>query len=272
VRNRFAGSWPDQLRAQLKELEFFDWTLIFGAQLLWCALPLLIVLSSLANHRLDDDLSRHIGLDRKGAHVVSTLFRSNPSHAVLAIATGLLFSGAGVVSVVASLQVIYERLFRQERRGWRDLPRYVVWTAVLLTILVIEASLNGPERRAGGAVLQALLTFFVAAAFFLWTMHFLLAGRVPWRSLVRPTLVTAVLWIMFGFFSSIYFSPTMIDDSRTYGTIGVVFTLLTWFIAIGYVIMLGAAVGAVWQQRATRQPSVETPLIDAPGDSHGVPE
>ena len=43
-------------------------------------------------------------------------------------------------------------------------------------------------------------------------------------------------------------ASVVIDDSRTYGTIGVVFTLLTWFILIGGVIVLGAALGAVWQQ------------------------
>ena len=39
----------------------------------------------------------------------------------------------------------------------------------------------------------------------------------------------------------------------TLGAIGVVFTFLTWFILIGGVIVLGAAVGAVWQQRTTRR-------------------
>jgi membrane protein len=274
ARARYAGSWAQELGSTLKELDFFNWTMIFGAELLWSALPLLIILSSLANHRLDADLSRHIGLDRQGAHVVSTLFRNTPSHAVLAILTGLLFSTAGVLTVVASLQVIYERLFSQEHRGWRDLPRYVVWVVVLVAILAVDASLDRSERRAGGAVLQALLTFLVVAAFFLFTMHFLLAGRVPWRNLVRPTLVSAVLWIAFGFFSSVYFSSTVIDDSKTYGTIGVVFTLLTWFIIIGYLIVLGAAAGAVWQNRAARP--AETPTdpaqADAPGNAGRAPE
>ena len=47
-------------------------------------------------------------------------------------------------------------------------------------------------------------------------------------------------------FSAIYFSPAIISDSRLYGTIGVVFTLLTWFIAIGAVIVPGAAGVATW--------------------------
>jgi membrane protein len=163
--------------------------------------------------------------------------------------TGLLFTFAGVIAVVASLEVLYERVFDQEHRGWRDLPRYFAWAGIALGALIIEGGISGPERRAAGPVVQALLRFVVAAIFFWWTMHFLLAGRVSWRRLIRPALVTALLWVVLSFFSSAYFSSVVIDDSRTYGTIGVVFTFLTWFILVGSVIVLGAALGTVWQQR-----------------------
>ncbi len=252
ARARYEGSWVEDIVAQLMALHFFDWTTIFGAELLWSALPFIIVLSSLADTRIDDDLSRHIGLNSRGAHIVETLFRNSPSHAVLAIVTGLLVSFAGIVSVVASLQVVYERLFGKEHRGWRDLPRYVGWVVVLAGVLILEGSVSKPERSAVGPVGQAILGFAVVAVFFFWTMHFLLAGRVRWRRLVRPALVTALLWLALAFFSSLYFSTTVIDDSKTYGTIGVVFTFLSWFILIGVVIVLGAAGGAVWEKRGGR--------------------
>jgi membrane protein len=237
---------------QLKALDAFNWTTIFGAELLWSALPFIILLSSLANERIDDDLSRHIGLNGQGAHIVRTLFRSAPSHAIVPILTGLIFAFAGVVAVVNSLQVLYERVFHEARRGWRDLPRYVVWVAVLLSVLVGEGALTKPLHNAAGPVLDDLLTFVVVATFFAWTIHFLLAARVPWRRVIRMALVTALLWVGLATFSSFYFSSVVVEDSKTYGTIGVVFTLLTWFIMIGVVIVLGAAVGAAWQERAER--------------------
>ena len=249
ARARYEGSWVEEIVTQLKALHFFDWTTIFGAELLWSALPFIIVLSSLASTRVDDDLSRHIGLNTRGAHIVETLFRNTPSHAVVPIVTGLLFSFAGIVAVVASLQVVYERLFGQEHRGWRDFPRYVVWMAVLAGVLILDGAVNKPEHSAAGPVGEAILGFVLVAIFFAWTMHFLLAGRVPWRRLVRPALVSALLWVALAFFSSRYFSTTVIDDSKTYGTIGVIFTFLTWFILIGGVIVLGAACGAVWEAR-----------------------
>jgi membrane protein len=249
ARARYEGSSVEAIVGQLKALDTFNWTTIFGAELLWSALPFLILLSSLANERIDDDLSRHIGLNSRGAGIVARLFRHAPTHAVVPIVTGLLFALAGVIAVVASVQVLYERVFNLEPRGWRDLPRYLAWIGIVLAVLIAEGSVSGTERLAG-PVVQALVTFVLVAIFFAWTIHFLLDGRVPWRRVTRPALVTALLWVGLTLFSSAYFSSTVVDDTKTYGTIGAVFTFLTWFILIGTVIALGAACGSVWDQRA----------------------
>ena len=44
-------------------------------------------------------------------------------------------------------------------------------------------------------------------------------------------------------------SETIISDSKTYGTVGAIFGIMTWFIAIGAVIILGAVAGVVWEDR-----------------------
>jgi membrane protein len=150
------------------------------------------------------------------------------------------------MAVAGSLQDIYERVFSQQHRGWRDVLRFLTWAGVLFGVLVTESTIS-EHVRAGGPVAQGLVTYAGTAAFFWWTMHFLLAGRVPWR-LLRPAVLTALLWIGLGLF----FSAAIISDSRLYGTIGVVFTLLIWFIAIGAVIVLGAVGGATWDQRKGR--------------------
>src|SRR5436309_2209324 len=147
ARSRFKGSWVDTLIAQLKTLDIGEWTLVFGAELLWSVLPLLILLSSLANTRIDDDLSRHIGLNAKGALIVEAMFRGRPSHELFPIVTGLLFSLAGTIAVASSILVLYERAFRQEhreRRSWGDLPRIVVWVVVLIGVLVAQAVIAHP--------------------------------------------------------------------------------------------------------------------------------
>ena len=48
---------------------------------------------------------------------------------------------------------------------------------------------------------------------------------------------------------SFIFSSTIISDDKKYGPIGIVFALMSWLIAIGVVIILGAVVGVVWRER-----------------------
>jgi membrane protein len=48
---------------------------------------------------------------------------------------------------------------------------------------------------------------------------------------------------------SVIFSNMIISNNQKYGPIGVVFGLMSLFIAIGVVIILGAAVGLMWQDR-----------------------
>jgi membrane protein len=249
VRRRFEGSPAQTFVRHLAAVDFTNTIVLFGAALLISVLPFVILLSSLANHRIDTDLSRHIGLDTQGARIVSQLFRASPAHSAAAIAAALVFATAGTMAVAGSLQVIYERVFGQPHRGLRDVLRFAIWVGVLFGTLVAESLISGPVRAATGAVGQGLASYAGVTAFFWWTMWFLLAGRVSWRLLLRPAILTALFWIGLEVFSAVYFSAAIISDSRLYGTIGVVFSLMIWFIAIGAVIVLGAVAGATWNSR-----------------------
>ena len=249
ARDRYDGSSAQIFVRQLVALDFVNTCVLFGSALLMSVLPFLILLSSLANHRIDTDLSRHIGLDQQGAFIVSRLFRSSPAHSAAGIVTALIFAAVGTMAVAGSLQGIYERVFGQQHRGWKDFPRFATWVGVLFGVLVAESVISGPVRATAGTVGQGFVSYVGVAAFFGWTMHFLLAGRVHWRHLVCPAILTALLWIGLELFSAAYFSTAIISDSSLYGTIGVVFSLMIWFIAIGVVIVLGAVAGATWNQR-----------------------
>ena len=249
-RRRYEGSWAEDLVARLGAVDFGNAIVLFGASLMLCLLPFMILLSSLANERIDDDISRHIGLNRHGAHIFEALFRKSPAHATGPIVLGLIIALAGTITVAGSLQVIYERVFDREHRGWRDASRFLAWVLVLLAYLVAEGSVDNPLRSAAGAVVRGLVSFAAITAFFWWSMHFLLAGRIEWRQLIRPAIVSGLFWVGFALFSSLYFSSALTSEHRLYGTLGVVFILMTWFIAIGAVVVLGAVCGAVWQQRS----------------------
>ena len=175
---RCQGSAAQDFLRQRRSVGFANSIVLFGASLLPSVLPFIILLSSLATHRIDTDLSRHTGLSQEGARVVSQLFRSSPAHSAAPIVTALVVAAAGTMAVAGSPQVIYERVFGQQHRGWRDVLRFLTWVAVLFGVLVTESVISNPVHAAGGPVAQGRVSYAGTAAFFWWTMHFLLAGRV----------------------------------------------------------------------------------------------
>ena len=85
--------------------------------------------------------------------------------------------------------------------------------------------------------------------FFWVSMRLLLHGKVSNHVLLLPAVVSALFWLALQVFAGLYFSSTIISDSRLYGPVGAIFSLLTWFIAVAAVVILGALTGDVWRQR-----------------------
>lgn len=248
---RYQGSLAQSFAAELKTLDFTEQIILLGAGLLVSLLPFLILLSAFASQRIDDDIALRLGLNQRASGIVSHLFTSSPAVLNVATLTSLLFVTAGTLAVASSLQQIYEKAFRQDPRGMRDLYRLPIWVVVLCAAVAFEGIVGRPVRDApAGVVLAELVTFAVMTPFFWWTMHFLLAGRVPWRKLLLPAIATGFCFAGLGVFSKFYFSSTIISDSRTYGTIGAVFGILTWLIAIAAVIIIGVVAGVVWESRS----------------------
>ncbi|HMK64088.1 MAG TPA: YhjD/YihY/BrkB family envelope integrity protein [Acidimicrobiales bacterium] len=253
-RQRYEGSAAQELVRDLGAIEFGDRIVLFGAALLLSVLPLIILLSALASRRVDDDIARHLGLGGQGSRVLEGLFRTSGVAFNLGVFVSLVLSLVGTIAVARSVQVIYEETFRQAHaRGAWNLLRCFAWVAVLSGLLILDAVISGPLRNGpAGPLILGLVDVVVLTLFFWWSIHFLLAGRESWTRVGPSAALTAIFWMGLGVFASFYFSSTLVSDSRLYGEIGVVFTLATWFIAIGAVITLGAVTGAVWQRRRSR--------------------
>lgn len=123
---------------------------------------------------------------------------------------------------------------------------------MLCLTAVLDALVGRPVRNASDrAVLAVLVTFAIWTTFFWWTMHFLLAGRVPWRRLLPSAILTGVFFAVPGCSrGSISPQPSSLTAGPT-GPIGAVFSILTWFMDIGAVIILGAVAGVVREDRRT---------------------
>lgn len=250
-RSRYSESALQEFFSYLKALDFGSQIVLFGAALLLSVLPIVILLSAFATTRIDDDIARNMSLNQAGARDISRLFTSAHVSFNIGILIALLMCLAGTVALGISIQQIYEKVFGHEHaRGALNVLRCFAWVACVGALLIADAAISKPiEHAPAGAVLAGLVDFAFLSVFFWWTMHFLLAGREPWRRLRPAAIATAIFWIGFGVFSSFYFSGSVVSDSKLYGPIGIVFDMVTWFIAVGAVITLGAVAGVVWERR-----------------------
>jgi membrane protein len=130
---------------------------------------------------------------------------------------------------------------------------------VIAVEVVLDALISEPLRDLPlGRVFLGLGHLVIVTAFLWWGLHLLFRGKEPWWRLFPAALTTGVFWVGLGGFASPYFSSTLVSDSHLYGEIGVVFTLVTWFIAMGAVIILGAVVGHTFVSRRAVAVASET--------------
>ena len=263
-RDRYQGSIAEDLIKGLTATEFGNWIILFGASFLLSVLPLVILLGAFANSRVDDDIATRLGLNREGSHIVDTLFSSEHAGLNFGVVVALVLSLAGTIAVARSIQKLYQQVFAQpDIRGWTNVLRCLVWALAAATEVYVDALVSRPLRDfPAGRVFLGLGNLVIVTAFFWWGLHFLLRGKETWRRLFPAALASGVFWVGLGAFSALYFSSALVSDSHLYGTIGVVFTLLTWFIAMGAVITLGAVVGHIWLIRRTPSASVESGRTD----------
>ncbi len=247
ARRHVEGTAADTLWNRLNALGFINEAMIFASILLLVFFPFLIVMSALAGRSVTTSLARRLGLNHQAAGVVGHLFNSTSATSNAVTVTGVIFLVFGVIGMAGALQGLYEKVFHFPARGMKDVHRLVGWLAILCATSVLAGWLGPSVRRAGGPVLLAIIALAFNVAFWWWTIHFLLSARIPWRELLPSAVATAVCWIGLGVFSKFLFSTSIVNDYRQYGNIGTVFALMSWLIAVGVVIILGAVFGIVWR-------------------------
>ncbi len=230
-------------------MDFINRGLLFASTLLLCFFPFLIVANALAGKSTVDTLARHLGLNKQASADVSQLFSSSTATSNAITGTAWVFFILGGIAAASAVQELYERAFELDGRGLKDTVRRLIWLALLIGSASFGGWAGPSVHHAGGPVLLAILAVVALTAFWWFTMWFLLAGRIPWRGLFPAALATALCWLGMEVVFSVIFSDTVITDNDKYGPIGVVFALMSWLIAIGVVIIIGAVVGVVWQER-----------------------
>jgi len=209
------------------------------------------VASALAGRPAAQSLTRYTGLNGQAAADIGHLFASPAATASAAAGTAsmvvLVFGGT---AAAAALQEIYEQAFDLPHRRIKDLPHRLAWLAVLTGASLLAGWAGPGLRQAGGPVLLAVAGLVWATGFWWLTMRLLLAGRISWRALFPAACATGVLYVAMQTVFSLFFSAMVISNDTEYGPIGTVFALLSYLIAIGVVVILGAVAGRAWHERS----------------------
>jgi membrane protein len=247
-KNKYAGSWAEYLWHRLDAVDFMNQAMLLAATLLLCAVPFFLVATALEGRSAVSALTVRLGLSKQAAADVGHLFTS--ASATSNAVTGLswaFFLLAGIAAATA-IQTLYQRVFGQDSRGLRDRLRTVIWLALAAGWFALNTSV-APSFRANAPVLWWIVSIPAFIGFWWFTMWFLLAGRVSWRRLYPCAVATGAFWLGMLAVFSVIFSGMVISYDQKYGPIGIVFGLMSFFIAIGVVITLGAALGLMWQDR-----------------------
>ncbi len=249
VDHRYRGTSAEHVWNRLNAMDFINRGMLFAGMLLLCFFPFIIVVNALTGRGTVSGLVRRLGLNHQAATDVGHVFASTSATSSQVTGASYVFFILGGVAAATAVQGLYENAYEVGSRGMKDFVRRLAWLAILIGASFL-AGWSGPSlRRAGGPVLLGALGFVGTTLFFWFTMWFLLAGRVHWRDLVPAAVATGVFWVGMEAVFSLIFSNEIISDDKKYGPVGVVFALMSWFIAIGVVIILGAVVGMVWRER-----------------------
>ena len=156
AKGKYAGSSAEHLWRRLDAMDFINRGMLFAATLLLCLFPFLIVANALAGRSVTSGLARRLGLNQQAAADVGALFTSSAATSSAVTGTAWVFFILGGIAAATAIQGLYEAAFELEGRGARDMPRRLIWLAVLVGCSVLAGWAGPGLRGAGGPVLLAV--------------------------------------------------------------------------------------------------------------------
>ncbi len=225
-----------------RDLELMHRAMGFATLSLVTLAPLLIVIAAadpLGEGGFASWLVDGMGLSGRSARILSDII--SPPVKVIGTTSvwgGILLAVFGI-SFAGSVQNGYERIWGLPPGPWHRVWRQATWLAVMSAYLYQEV-LTGHEFHGWPRITLSAST---GALFFWWSQHFLLGGQIPWRRLLPGALATMVGLGGLRVFSYLVFTPLIVDNALSYGTVGIVLVVESWLTGVGFVVYGGAMFG-----------------------------
>lgn len=241
-----------ELTARLLSVNLLDAATRLAAQLFLTAVPFMFLAAAVTPQGVRDHLVESaqdlFGLTGASKEQLRQVYGAHSSDTeTVRQTTGVIGALVVLLSATASSRAmarVCERAWRLPRAAarlvaWRWFAWIVAWVAVLV--------LQGPLRNGFGAGPWAgvPLIFLTDVLVWWWTQRLLLGARVPWLPLLPGALLSALAMTALSMTARLYMPTALNRSLATYGSLGSVFTLLSWLIAICVVLTFTITAGAV---------------------------
>lgn len=235
-------------------LEIIDRSMSLAAQLVASLIPLLIVIAAglpfQRNASYWNAVARWLGLRGASRETLHQLIGRGGHFTTDTTWFGIVVLVISAFSFTRALERTYERAWGLEPLGFKNSPRQTIWLAALVAFLFIGYLLRL-------LALQFLLlsplfvVVYIVVGVALWvaTPYLLLGGRVPWRQLVPGAIVSWAALVVFFAVSALYMPSRIAASSNQFGPIGLIFVILSWYFILFCLVVAGAALGPVLQEK-----------------------
>jgi membrane protein len=235
------GAWLERLLA----VQAPDRAVALGAQAFSALIPLLIVYGSVVPvvdaQSFAAGIAKHLGLTGSAAQSMREVLAppTGVAHSVTAISFVLVIVSS--LSLARALQRLYEVSYELPASGIRGTPWHLLWIAMIPLYVTLRPAISD----LAGGWWHVAASLLLAAIAWLATPYILLGRRMTWQRLLPGAVLTALGLTALGGVSLIYLPHSVSSSARHYGTIGVAFSLLSWLVLAGFVLVGTATAGAV---------------------------
>ncbi|WP_236656598.1 YhjD/YihY/BrkB family envelope integrity protein [Streptacidiphilus jiangxiensis] len=230
-----------------RHVEIMQRSLAFAALFFVTLIPLLVVIAAAEGTRgngIAQWVTDALGLSGAGAQAVKSLFVARGQ--TLSTTTGVSLAALAVfgISLMASVQAAYERIWSLPRGPWHTTWRQTVGLAGLIGYILLAASSGIPgQHTALQPALRVVATVVGGVALFWWLQWLLLGSRIPWSRLLPGAVATVVALSGLRLFSRFVLAPLLVMNAVSYGTVGTVLIVQSFLIGVGYTLYAGCLAG-----------------------------
>jgi membrane protein len=246
VKRSSAGTYWSRLTA----VDFMNSSMVFAALSLLCLFPFFTIVAAATGRSTRHTLIIRMGLNHQAAADIDNLISSGHNAVTNLTILSCIFLAFGVIGLSATLQGWYQRVYDLPSQGaLKTLVCEILWFLSFLIYIVVQVQIGQHVGPMGAHVLIFGAEFICALIFWTLSAYILLLGRVEWAALLPTGIATAICVTGLALFSFLLFSSSIISGFNNYGPIGVMSTLLSYFIGLGVCIHLGAMFGRMWDER-----------------------